>query len=309
MKAMDKGNLRRAAEYIESADRSVSRVRHELAALPSIRAKERMITGHLQNLNRANSAKAARIELAIGLAAGGKLADADSILDRAITTRGTITRNGSQSLRALVHRLQAQDFDNAEEIAKGVVEQLPSDVPLSADGQTALNGLNELVQRERKQNFEAQRRIAAAVRPLISQSWLRESGSFRPVLRGKAMIWDATKKDVERAYELLPDDLRASSLDGVVTVFSIVSREQILVGRYSISGQPGYKERMQIGVVYWPDRESPGTVTLWGGDPPGLRPVQYSPGYGSSVSIRDWISSLPRLMASLFHQTSFLAWP
>jgi hypothetical protein len=108
------------------------------------------------------------------------------------------------------------------------------------------------------------------------------------------LIWDGTKAEVEMAYQLLPDNLRASSRDGRVTIFSIMQREQIVVGYYSVSKQPGYKEKMLIGVVYWPEKTNVGTAIVWGGDPRQRRPVTYSPDYGSSVNIKEWIASLPQ---------------
>ena len=108
------------------------------------------------------------------------------------------------------------------------------------------------------------------------------------------MVWDFTKRAVDEAYELLPDDLRASSREGVVTMFSIVKRENIEVGRYSISNQPAYQERMTIGVVYWPQKTSPGAAIVFGDSPPSVRPVTNTPEYGSAVRIKEWIAALPR---------------
>ena len=80
----------------------------------------------------------------------------------------------------------------------------------------------------------------------------------------------------------------------VITMFCILKRENIEVGRYSISGQPAYKEKMSIRVVYWPEKVSAGTAIVFGGDPPKSRPVKYSPEHGSAVKVKDWIRKLPR---------------
>ncbi len=108
------------------------------------------------------------------------------------------------------------------------------------------------------------------------------------------MVWDDTKGEVDMAYELLPDELRASARDSTVTIFKILNREQVLQGYYSISRQPGYKEKMTIGVVYWPQKVSPGSAIVWGGEPAQTRVVRYTPEYGSAIKIKEWVASLPR---------------
>ena len=136
--------------------------------------------------------------------------------------------------------------------------------------------------------------MASKVRYLADPVNASISDDFEPVLYGRAMVWDFTKNEVDPAYEMLPDDLRASSRDGIVTMFCIVDREDIEVGRYSVSNSPAYQEKMTLSVVYWPEKVSPGTVIVWGERPPSSRTVSYSPEYGSSVNIKKWIESLPR---------------
>jgi tetratricopeptide (TPR) repeat protein len=296
MQLIDRGQLNAASQMLSSVDNSISPVRRQWAALPSIRTKEQTITSHLHNITKANADKAALTEQValklISLAQEGKLTEAETALQKGLETYGRSDENYA-SLSTFIARLKVQDFKTSEQTAKQIVAQLPNNIPLSSTGRTALPSFTNLVEREKRLNFAAHERIASEVKSLIDLSRSTESSEFKPALKGKAMIWDATKKNVEMAYELLPDNLRASSRDGVVTIFSIMRRENILMGYYSISHQPGYKEKMVIGVVYWPAKINAGTAVVWGGDPPGTRPVQYVPGYGSSVNIKDWISSLP----------------
>jgi hypothetical protein len=189
-----------------------------------------------------------------------------------------------------VDRLKVQDFKGADETIPELTANLSEELNV---GEIA-NTLSELVHSERKANRESQARIASEVKSLADLTGARESYGFTPVLKGRAMIWDFTKNDVDLAYELLPDDLRASSREGIVTMFCIVKRENIERGRYSISNQPAYQEKMTIGVVYWPQKVSPGTAIVWGGYPPSSRPVRYSPEYGSAVNIKEWIEKLPQ---------------
>lgn len=198
-----------------------------------------------------------------------------------VTLRGLIT---------YLERLKVQDFKNADESIAPLIASLPDEMNVSEISKN----LEAFVNSERIANQESQSRIAAAVQSRIIWSSARNSGGWRPALKGRAMVWDFTKKSIDQAYELLPDDLRASSMDGAVTMFCIMKRENIERGHYSISNQPAYQERMTIGVVYWPDKISPGSVVVWGGEPPSSRPVSYSPEYGSAVKIKEWIEGLPR---------------
>jgi hypothetical protein len=189
-----------------------------------------------------------------------------------------------------IDRMRVQDFKGADDAVTALMNELPEELTVREIGAT----LSGLVEADRKANRETQARIAALVKSNVSMNTVRGSEGFRPVLRGRAMIWDFTKSGVDQAYELLPDDLRASSREGVVTMFCIVKRENIEIGRYSISNQPAYQEHMTIGVVYWPQKSSPGTAVVFGDSPRSVRPVTYSPEYGSAVRIKEWIAGLPR---------------
>jgi hypothetical protein len=188
-----------------------------------------------------------------------------------------------------VDRFQAQDFKQADEIIPTLGASLPEELTVEEFVKT----LSRLVEMEKKANRASQSRIAAAVKSAI-RSAARESQGFNPQVRGRVMIWDDTKKDVDLAYEILPDELRASARDSTVTIFNILKREQVVKGYYSISRQPAYKEKMTIGVVYWPQKVSPGVAIVWGGEPAHTRVVRHTPEYGSAIKIKEWIAGLPR---------------
>ena len=188
-----------------------------------------------------------------------------------------------QAVCHLVGRLAVQDFAGAE--------QALGQVTPSGTG-TLGETFQQLIASEREANHQKQAIIAANVKPLISN--VVPSQEFKPVLQGRAMVWDFTKDDVENAYELLPDDLRASSRDGLITIFCVTKRRNEVVGHYSISGQPAYREHMTVAVVYWPDKVAAGSTVIAGGEPVSLRVVKHTPEYGSSVKIKEWIERLPR---------------
>jgi hypothetical protein len=192
------------------------------------------------------------------------------------------------ALARYVDRLKGQDFKQAGEAIAKLKASLPEELNTSEIGSL----LSEFVNNEKKANRDSQSSIATQVKSLVRLSGARELAKFTPTLKGRAMVWDFTKKDIDQAYELLPEDLRGSARDGVITMFIIISRRHVLVGHYSVSGQPGYKEEMKIGVVYWPDKVSPGTAVVTD-DPRSMRPVQYVPEYGS-VQIKEWIERLPK---------------
>ncbi len=192
------------------------------------------------------------------------------------------------ALAGYVDRLKHQDFKQASETITKVKATLPEELNVS-DIASLLSGF---VTSEKKANRDSQSRIATEVRSVVRLSGAQELAKFTPILKGRAMVWDFTKKDIDQAYELLPEDLRGSARDGAITMFVITSRRHLLIGHYSVSGQPGYREEMKIGVVYWPDKISPGTAVI-SDDPPHTRRVQYVPGYGS-IRIKEWIERLPR---------------
>lgn len=127
-------------------------------------------------------------------------------------------------------------------------------------------------------------------------------GQYNVSLIGSAFIWDDTKGVVDRvAVERIPQDLRTSDISQPLTVFAEHNRDQIQVGTYQISGEPAYRETMEVTVFYWPSKQCVGNVTIQGGDPPKSRPVVHEPGYGSSVGLAEWITSLGRSRELQWH--------
>lgn len=297
MQSIQNGELRNANEAPTQEEAILKTLQRQWAAWPTIRERERVLTSHLENLkvayaNRLTLVETTALKIAKSVRAG-KYEEAEGVITTALNEGGSEDQS-IKTLNHVVNRLKVQDFKAAGEAAQKSIEFINDQVPVSEATKAALPELTAIVEREKSANRATHQRIASEVKKLIDNRSYRESESFRPLLKGKAMIWDATKNEVEMAYELLPDNLRASSREGIVTILSIIKREQILKGHYSVSRQPAYKEKMTIGVVYWPEKSSAGTVVVWGGDPRPSRPVTYSPEYGSSVNIKNWVESLPR---------------
>ena len=212
---------------------------------------------------------------------GGQFNDALNKANAALheTLKDDINLNATSRY---LNRLNVQDFRGAEEILPEITVNLPEETNVDQ----IAGMLSNITYQERETNRKSQAIMASKVRYLADPVNASISDDFEPVLYGRAMVWDFTKNEVDPAYEMLPDDLRASSRDGIVTMFCIVDREDIEVGRYSVSNSPAYQEKMTLSVVYWPEKVSPGTVIVWGERPPSSRTVSYSPEYGSSVNIK-----------------------
>lgn len=187
-------------------------------------------------------------------------------------------------------RLQAQDFNAAQESLAPLLANLPD----AANPAQVIATLQAIVGKEREANLGSQERLAAAVRAVINPSRARASESFRPAIKGRVMVWDFTTNAVDPSFALLPDELRATARDEVVTVLCIIKREQVAMGRAAGGRRAATKERMTVGVAYWPEKTSPGTALVWGGLPRGVRARDHPPGHGSALRIRDWVAALPR---------------
>jgi tetratricopeptide (TPR) repeat protein len=299
---INSGRLNNANASLKALEPAVATLKQEWAALPYIRKHELSLSGSIPVLRAAYDAKlkltATVARKVINLAGQGKMDEAQAIIQKAAKT----SAQNDENIEALVNyidRLKVQDFSGAERASVQMSSLLAGNLPEDQLDTNTLAYITKVVADEKAKNFAAQQQIAAEVKSIMGSPYSAiSSDDFKPVLKGKAMIWDATKSDIEMAYQLLPDNLRASSRDGLVTIFTILQREQILMGYYSVSHEPGYKEKMTIGVVYWPEKVNAGTAVVWGSDPAHQRIVTYSPGYGSSVNIKDWISSLPTYFQS-----------
>jgi len=74
----------------------------------------------------------------------------------------------------------------------------------------------------------------------------------------------------------------------VYRIFGVCKRWDKQLGVYSVSRAPALQEYIEIVVVYGPQKSSPGYAVAEGGRPPAVRTVTYTPGRGSSVSIKKW---------------------
>jgi hypothetical protein len=85
---------------------------------------------------------------------------------------------------------------------------------------------------------------------------------------------------------------------GPVTVFLVADKQRQQVGTYSISGQPAYREWVDVYVIQFRDLNDGGTAVaaheVLSLDPAEKRPVQQNPGYGNQgLPLAEWIRSLP----------------
>jgi hypothetical protein len=145
---------------------------------------------------------------------------------------------------------------------------------------------------EEHKETERQRLIVNEVRPLIEDC--KQLGEKPISIRGTCLVWDITKNFRANAHGLLPRKLRATSSDNEITVFMVLPQREELVGHYSVSKQPGYRQYVDVCVVYWPQKKAVGMHSVISKDPPLVRKVTHSPEYGDpSKPIASWIESLP----------------
>jgi hypothetical protein len=139
--------------------------------------------------------------------------------------------------------------------------------------------------------LERKERIVDQVRSLSSPC---DSGSAKVERRGRALIWDLEGNGQSGAQDMLPSHLAASSSDHHITVVMIVAKRKEQVGTYSISGQPAYKQLVDLCIVYWPERTVAGEATIVSEEPHFVRPVEENPEFGDpSQPIAEWVTRLP----------------
>jgi hypothetical protein len=204
-------------------------------------------------------------------------------------------------IETYVCKLNYQSFRKAEEVLDPLCSMLPPEVNPSQMKESLLN----FIVTEKKTNEEYQARVAQAVGPTIHQTDRHDIKAFNPRMVGRAIIWDYMRGQISQLYELLPDELRASSRDDSVTVFGIINEEEVPVGYYygahSILGARAYQQKIEIAVVYWPKKVNVGTAVVWSAYPPpklwGLNELMGSASWNVAVSPEDivqWITGLPR---------------
>jgi hypothetical protein len=97
------------------------------------------------------------------------------------------------------------------------------------------------------------------------------------------------------AHGRIPTDLKLDSSSSHVTVFMMIGERDAKVGTYSISGQPAYRQYVDICVAYWPEKKVAGMGSVVSQEPRFSRPVKNQPEYSDpNVPIANWISSLHR---------------
>jgi hypothetical protein len=138
----------------------------------------------------------------------------------------------------------------------------------------------------------SQRAIVAEVKGLIQDC--RAAGDHVAFAR-KALVWNMHNDTRSGAYGMLPDPIRATDRDRPITVFMVVGERKEKVGTYSISGQPAYRQYVDVAVVLWPDKKPIGFHTVVSREPKLSRPVQDTAEYGDrDEAIANWIMSLRR---------------
>jgi hypothetical protein len=139
----------------------------------------------------------------------------------------------------------------------------------------------------------AQRAIVNEVRGLVDAC--RNSGDA-VTIAGKVLVWDMRADSRSGAHGMLPGTLKAASIDRPITVFMVMGQRDEKVGTYSISGQPAYRQYMDVAVAYWPEKKPVGFHSVVSREPRSSRPVQQTPEYGDpNEPIARWIASLPTI--------------
>jgi len=140
---------------------------------------------------------------------------------------------------------------------------------------------------------ERQRAIVNEVRTLIENCKKIKDNPI--TIRGRCLVWDVATDSRSYTYYKLPVKLQASSSDSQITVFMVLPERNVLVGYYSISRQPAYRQYMDVCVVHWPEKKAVGMYSIVSKEPLISRQVRNSPEYGDpNEPIARWIESLPR---------------
>lgn len=113
----------------------------------------------------------------------------------------------------------------------------------------------------------------------------------------KILVWDLGTRHLHTAQALASSwlgflqEMDPRPLDVPVTAFLVSPKESRQVVTYSISRQPGYRERFSVYVVQFRNVSDSGTAVamreFWSFDPASKRPVTNSPGYGSFEGSKD----------------------
>jgi len=139
-----------------------------------------------------------------------------------------------------------------------------------------------------------ERAIVSHVRNLLD-ACKSMGDSASPTIKGKALVWDMTSDSRSDAHDRLPSELKATSADSQITVFMVIGERNVQVGTYSVSGEPAYRQYMDVAVAYWPEKKAVGMGYVVSKEPRSSRPVEHRPEYGDPYEpIANWISTLPK---------------
>ncbi len=189
-----------------------------------------------------------------------------------------------------LERVAVQDFKSAEEHLRNLLANLPASVDIAGINSV----LTRVIQQEQQARDESHARVADAVTRRARRPRVRDAATWTPTLRGKAMVWDAGENSVARVFDELPDRLRASWRDRVVTMFYV---ERPAPGEGSSGGgiRSAPEPYMRVTVLYWPEMTTPG-VAVFRDAAAGARPGggwAVRSAEGIDAALEQWIIGLP----------------
>jgi len=311
------GDLKAANNLINQTEMSLKQSQ-KIYELQFLKNRRKMILEKLKiakdNLSEKNSFIQTALNNTISFLDDGKILDARDFVNN-LSFELSNEDSTVLAISRYLDKLISEDFKGVED----AVVLLKNRLDGISNFQETLDQLFSLAQTKKIVYYEHLANIVSAVISL-SDDWSKGSYDFTPILKGRAIIWDYTKNAIDSTYGLLADDIRASPKDNQITIFLIKQREWIDIERltFSVNQKPGYKERVTIEVIYWPQKINAGKAMIWGEEPrvfvSGVPiytedkiqsenhkiivrkyypPVIHS-GYGPSVDIKKWIEELPR---------------
>ena len=112
-----------------------------------------------------------------------------------------------------------------------------------------MNWKGDRLTRPLREEFAREAAIVNDVRPLLDAC--KSMGDSRSLaVNGKALVWDMDSNKPSLAGRMLPAELHASSPDSPITVFIVMHKERVQVGSYSLSGEPAYRQYLDVAVAY-----------------------------------------------------------
>jgi hypothetical protein len=106
----------------------------------------------------------------------------------------------------------------------------------------------------------------------------------------RIMVWDMKSDEPHGADSRIPAELTVTSPKEKATVVMVLGQREEQVGTYSVSGQPAYRQYVDLCVAYWPEKDVAGTSTIVSKEPIPIRRVRGEPQYGDpNKPISDWI--------------------